>query len=80
MTLQEIYDTVARVLIAQGRPSVTDGWSKNGPVVTCAYASPDGCRCAIGHLMNYYEVNAYGKFQGAAEGSGRVGWRHGGAG
>jgi hypothetical protein len=32
--------------------------------LTCAYAAPDGCRSAVGHLINDGEVNAYGEFQG----------------
>jgi len=60
MTPQEIYDTVAMALIAQGRPSAVDGDGR----INCVYAAPDGARCAVGHLMNDEEINAYGNFEG----------------
>ncbi len=43
MTNQEAFDYVAKALIAQGKKSV------NGR--SCVYRSPDGCKCAAGHLI-----------------------------
>lgn len=42
-TNQEAYNLVVRKLVAQGRPS-TDRFS-------CMYISPNGDRCAAGHLL-----------------------------
>ena len=55
MTAQEIYDTVARALLAQGRPSIC----KYG---RCLYRGPDGLKCAIGHLIP--DENYDPKFEG----------------
>lgn len=43
LTEQEIFDTVARALLAQGRPAVN--------VNKCRYRTPDGAKCAAGHLL-----------------------------
>lgn len=43
MTPQEIFDTVATHLFAQGKQAVSDG--------ACVYRAPDGSKCAIGCLI-----------------------------
>lgn len=48
MTPQEIFDTVARALIEQGRPSILINNSKG---IDCVYRGLDGLKCAAGHLM-----------------------------
>lgn len=50
-TAQEIFDTVAKRMIAQGRPSM------NGD--TCMYRSEDGAVCAVGAAIRDDE---YGDF------------------
>jgi len=53
-TPQEIFDFVARALLAQGRPSGKIEVNSAGggvPFFTCLYRSPDGCKCAAGHLI-----------------------------
>ncbi len=47
MTPQEIFDTVAKHLIAQGRPAAISRW--NEPV--CMYRTPSGEKCAFGVLI-----------------------------
>jgi hypothetical protein len=42
-TKQQIFDQVARAIIAQGKPSVDN--------TQCLYRAPDGCKCAAGHLI-----------------------------
>lgn len=42
-TKQQIFDQVARAIIAQGKPSVDD--------THCLYRAPDGSKCAAGHLI-----------------------------
>jgi hypothetical protein len=60
MTPQEIFDTAARAMLKQGRPSVRAFPLGN----FCAYLSPNGSRCAVGWLMNDEEIKAFGDFQG----------------
>jgi hypothetical protein len=44
-TKQETFDTVAKALLKQGKPSTTfDGYG-------CLYRSSDRCKCAAGHLI-----------------------------
>lgn len=44
-TKQETFDTVAKALLKQGKPSITlNGYG-------CLYRSSDGCKCAAGHLI-----------------------------
>jgi hypothetical protein len=44
MTPQEIFDTVARHLIAQGRQAKDEGGN-------CVYRAEDGSKCAVGCLI-----------------------------
>lgn len=52
MTKQEIFDTVARHLFAQGEPAM-DGNA------ACAYRAPKGLKCAVGALIadEHYSSN-----------------------
>ena len=60
MTAQEIFDTVARHLVVQGKPAFSD----YGPVQSCNYRAPDGSKCAIGCLITDEE---YGEeFEGTS--------------
>lgn len=43
MTPQETFDFVARALVAQGKPAITDH--------TCCYRGDNNTRCAVGHLI-----------------------------
>ena len=46
---QEWFDTAARGIISQGKPSMgRDPITENEE---CVYRSPDGCKCAIGWLI-----------------------------
>ncbi len=51
MNAQEIFDTVAKHLFAQGQQSISreaddkDGW-------TCVYRGPNGLKCAVGALIS----------------------------
>lgn len=44
-TPQETFDTVARALAAQGRPSVS------AETCLCRYRGDNGTKCAVGHLI-----------------------------
>lgn len=44
MTRQEIFNTVATALLAQGKAS----YARYGG---CLYRGPDGTKCAVGHLI-----------------------------
>jgi hypothetical protein len=44
MTAQEIFDTSVGALLKQGRPAYS-------PEDGCAYRTPDGAKCAVGHLI-----------------------------
>jgi hypothetical protein len=48
MTPQEIYDTVAKHLFAQGKRS---GSKRADGGFQCKYRGPDGTKCAVGVLM-----------------------------
>ena len=50
MTAQEIFDTVAHHLIAQGKPALS---GEGG----CSYRAPDGSKCAIGCLITDEEYS-----------------------
>jgi hypothetical protein len=60
MTPQEIFDTTARALLKQGKPSVRV--EDNGSF--CAYLTDDGSRCAVGWLFNDDELAEFGEFEG----------------
>jgi hypothetical protein len=45
MTPQDIFDTVTRHLVTQGKPARRGRWGK------CAYRGEDGCKCAVGVLI-----------------------------
>jgi hypothetical protein len=64
MTRQEIFDTAATALIKQGRPGIiiTEGGS-----AVCAYFGDGGVRCAVGHMMNDWEISLYGDFEGGLD-------------
>lgn len=53
MTPQEIFDTVAKHLFAQGHRSINfepaPGYADDA---VCQYRAPDGSRCAVGALMS----------------------------
>ncbi len=54
-TKQGIFDHVATALIKQGRPAMASGG--------CEYLAPDGCKCAVGHLLQpdrAHEANGEG--------------------
>lgn len=54
MTNQEIFDFVAKKLIKQGKPSgkiIEDKFSESVKTFQCLYRSPDGYKCAAGHLI-----------------------------
>ena len=55
MTRQEIFDTVARHLIAQGKQS------SRGPTIGeksgCLYRGPNGLKCAVGVLIDDADYN-----------------------
>jgi hypothetical protein len=46
-TAQEIFDHVAKALLQQNEKSII---SENGGT-TCMYRSPDGLKCAAGHII-----------------------------
>jgi hypothetical protein len=46
-TAQEIFDHVAKSLLRQNEKSII---SENGGI-TCMYRSPDGLKCAAGHII-----------------------------
>jgi hypothetical protein len=48
MNAQEIFDTVARNLITQGRPASK---VEEGGEVQCLYRAPGGAKCAFGGLI-----------------------------
>lgn len=48
MTPQEVFDTAVNGVIAQGRPSAEI--DEQGRL-RCLYRSPDGCKCAAGHVL-----------------------------
>jgi hypothetical protein len=48
MNKQEMFDTVARHLFAQGKRSVT---VKNDTVNVCMYRGPEGTMCAVGCMI-----------------------------
>lgn len=53
MNKQQLFNTVATHLIQQGKPSAIITTSKLGEKdVTCLYRAPDGCRCAVGCLID----------------------------
>ncbi len=43
-SFQDIYNYVAQAIIKQGKPAMMNS-------AICAYRAPDGCKCAIGHLI-----------------------------
>ena len=47
---QRTFDTVARKLARQGRPSAVP--RLGGPTMECLYLAPNGDRCAAGHLLD----------------------------
>ena len=54
MDMQEIYDSVCLHLIKQGKPALGPvpmyiNASNNTSI--CMYRTPDGCKCAFGHLI-----------------------------
>lgn len=44
-TQQEVFDFVVKALVEQGRPA----WDPKQRM--CMYRTPDGCKCAAGHLI-----------------------------
>ena len=44
MNRQQFFDTAIAGIIAQGGPSIDDKGN-------CLYRAPDGCKCALGHLI-----------------------------
>ena len=43
MTMQEAFNKSVLGVVAQGRPSIENGF--------CLYRAPNGCKCALGHLI-----------------------------
>lgn len=65
MTAQEIFDTVARHLIAQGKQAVDESGY-------CKYRAPDGRRCAAGVLITDEEYVP--NMEGVMFGDSQVAW------
>lgn len=55
MTDQEVFDTVARHLLTQGKQSIARDVSGG---FMCLYRGPDGCKCAVGALIGDDEYRA----------------------
>jgi hypothetical protein len=51
LTIQQTYDKMLNGLRVQGKPSIEDDF--------CMYRSKDGCRCAIGQIIDDQHYNRF---------------------
>ncbi len=62
---QELFDFVFKKVYEQGKKATAQATATTGCTYeTCVYESPDGSRCAIGHLMPDEVAEVFGSVRG----------------
>lgn len=58
LTKQEVFDKVALALLKQNKKSIGPAITDDGEKIRCMYLNPNGCRCAVGHMLNDEDLQA----------------------
>jgi hypothetical protein len=57
--LQAVYDKACAAIIQQGKPAIITKWERS----ICQYRTPDGLKCAVGHLVSDEQIQKFQALQ-----------------